>query len=191
MRVTHRYKLMQVRGLTALLLRHAEHELTWILFSTLTDCRHHHQGHWVRNHGRQGRSEGHRPAGHLTGSGCESSPSHKIFIRCSVGQKSDTNLPCLCPLQGIGSALSTMGNQVSSQACVPHQDVALACATLLLWSSIGASIGSAMSVAIWSNTMPGNLAKFMPASVNETELQSFFDDSQSSACTTCFLFELD
>lgn len=34
MRVTHRYKLMQVRGLTALLLRHAECELTWILFST-------------------------------------------------------------------------------------------------------------------------------------------------------------
>lgn len=112
------------------------------------------------------------------------------FNRTAVSQASDRTFTGLCPLQGIGSALSTMGNQVSSQACVPHQDVALACATLLLWSSIGASIGSAMSVAIWSNLMPGNLAKFMPASVNETELQGFFDDSQSSACTTCFLSSL-
>ncbi|KAL7412358.1 major facilitator superfamily domain-containing protein [Mrakia frigida] len=82
-------------------------------------------------------------------------------------------------LAGIGSAFSTMGNQVSSQACVPHQDVAVAIATLLLWSSIGASIGSAISSAVWSNTMPGNLAKFMPPSINATELEGFFNDITS------------
>jgi hypothetical protein len=76
-----------------------------------------------------------------------------------------------------------MGNQVSAQACgksyqslpraelettdhrslplcarptVPHQDVALSIALLLLWSSIGASIGSAASSAIWANRVGHN-----------------------------------
>src|SRR4051794_34204938 len=72
-----------------------------------------------------------------------------------------------------------MGNQLASQASVPHQDVALAISLLLLWSSIGASIGSAVSVAVWSNRMPGNLREFLPASVNETQIADFFADSAS------------
>lgn len=45
-------------------------------------------------------------------------------------------------LGGIGSAFSSIGSQVSVQASVPHQDVALVAALLLLWSSIGASVGT-------------------------------------------------
>ncbi|BGP47631.1 hypothetical protein JCM10450v2_003496 [Rhodotorula kratochvilovae] len=77
-------------------------------------------------------------------------------------------------LSGAGSAFSTIGSQVGSQASVPHQDVALTISLLSLWSSIGASIGNAVAAQYWGGHMPANLREFIPASVNDTQIQEFF-----------------
>lgn len=73
-----------------------------------------------------------------------------------------------------------VGSQVASQACVPHQDVALVIALLSLWSDIGAAIGSAISVGVWSAYMPGNLRLYLPASVTDEEVAVFFGNSEYS-----------
>lgn len=73
---------------------------------------------------------------------------------------------------------SVVGSQVASQACVPHQDVALVIALLSLWSDIGAAIGSAVSVGVWGHYMPINLRAFLPASVTDEEVATFFGDSK-------------
>ncbi|GAA5990182.1 hypothetical protein JCM11641_004247 [Rhodosporidiobolus odoratus] len=79
-------------------------------------------------------------------------------------------------LTGIGGSFSVVGSQVSSQASVPHTDVALAIALLSLWSGIGSSIGDAIASAHWGSAMPGNLRHFLPASVNDTQIATFFGD---------------
>ncbi|GAA5842803.1 hypothetical protein JCM11251_001494 [Rhodosporidiobolus azoricus] len=78
-------------------------------------------------------------------------------------------------LAGIGSAFSSIGSQVGSQASVPHQDVALTIALLTLWSSVGASVGNAIAAQHWGKYMPTNLREFIPVSAaNDTEIQQFF-----------------
>lgn len=74
----------------------------------------------------------------------------------------------------MGGAFSVVGSQVGSQASVPHQDVALVIALLSLWSNIGGSIGSAIAAQVWNSQMPGNLRKFLPASVSDAEVLEFF-----------------
>ncbi|GAA5992982.1 hypothetical protein JCM10908_000783 [Rhodotorula pacifica] len=77
-------------------------------------------------------------------------------------------------LTGAGGAFSVVGSQVGSQAAVPHQDVALVIALLSLWSNIGGSIGSAIAAQVWNSHMPSNLRKYMPLSVNDTQVGEFF-----------------
>ncbi|GAA5919883.1 hypothetical protein JCM6882_001990 [Rhodosporidiobolus microsporus] len=77
---------------------------------------------------------------------------------------------------GLGGAMSVVGSQVSSQASVPHQDVALVIALLALWTAIGGAIGTAVSAGVWENHMPVNLRKFIPESVNDTMIETFFGD---------------
>lgn len=72
---------------------------------------------------------------------------------------------------------SVVGSQVASQACVPHQDVALVISLLTLWSSIGAAIGSAISVGVWGHYMPLNLRAYIPSSITDEEIAGFFGDS--------------
>lgn len=79
-------------------------------------------------------------------------------------------------LAGAGSAFSSLGSQVAAQASVPHQDLGLVVSLLLLWSSIGASVGDAIAGQYWGSRMPTNLRQFLPASVNDTEVASFFAD---------------
>lgn len=79
-------------------------------------------------------------------------------------------------LSGAGSAFSSLGSQVASQASVPHQDLALVCALLLLWSSVGGAIGEAVAGQYWGSHMPGNLRKYLPASVSDEEVTSFYED---------------
>ncbi|GAA5884130.1 hypothetical protein JCM6882_002152 [Rhodosporidiobolus microsporus] len=76
---------------------------------------------------------------------------------------------------GAGSAFSSLGSQIAAQASVPHQDLALVCSLLLLWSSIGAAIGDAVAGQYWGHHMPGNLAKYIP-SLNETEIEGLYAD---------------
>ncbi|GAA5833832.1 hypothetical protein JCM11251_005980 [Rhodosporidiobolus azoricus] len=77
---------------------------------------------------------------------------------------------------GLGGAMSVVGSQVSSQASVPHQDVALVIALLALWTAIGGAIGQAVSAGVWENHMPTNLRKYLPESVNDTMVETFFGD---------------
>ncbi|GAA5894686.1 uncharacterized protein JCM6883_002178 [Sporobolomyces salmoneus] len=79
-------------------------------------------------------------------------------------------------LSSAGSAFSSLGSQLASQASVPHQDLALVCALLLLWSSVGGAIGEAVAGEVWGERMPGNLRKYLPASVTDEEVTSFYQD---------------
>ncbi|GAA5833835.1 hypothetical protein JCM11251_005981 [Rhodosporidiobolus azoricus] len=77
-------------------------------------------------------------------------------------------------LTGIGGSFAVVGSQVGSQASVPHQDVALAISLLSLWSKIGSGIGEAIAYSVWSNNMPRNLRTHVPASVNDTMIETFY-----------------
>jgi hypothetical protein len=79
-------------------------------------------------------------------------------------------------LVGMGGAFSVVGSRVSSQASVPHQDVAIVIALLSLWSSIGAAIGAAIAAVIWSNKMPANLRRYLPASVTDAQVKKFYSN---------------
>lgn len=79
-------------------------------------------------------------------------------------------------LIGIGGGFSVVATQVSSQASVPHQDMALVISLLSLWSNIAASIGQAIAVAIWAAKMPTYLRQYLPASVSDAQVLEFFED---------------
>lgn len=49
------------------------------------------------------------------------------------------------------------GLTVASQASVPHQDLAVAIAIQVLWSTISGAIGSAIASSIWTATLPQRL----------------------------------
>ncbi|KAJ7510037.1 major facilitator superfamily domain-containing protein [Mycena galericulata] len=65
-------------------------------------------------------------------------------------------------LQGIGGGIAALSIQVSAQASVPHQDVAMVTAVVLLITEIGAAGGGAIAGAIWSSQMPSKLALHLP-----------------------------
>lgn len=76
-------------------------------------------------------------------------------------------------LQGLGGGFSAVASQVGAQASVPHVDVAMVTAVVLLVTEIGGSVGSAISGAIWTNLMPGNLAKALPNVSEELRAELF------------------
>ena len=47
-------------------------------------------------------------------------------------------------LQGLGGGFAAVANQVAAQASVPHVDLAIVTAVLLLMTEIGGGIGNAM-----------------------------------------------
>lgn len=47
-------------------------------------------------------------------------------------------------LQGIGGGFAAVASQVGAQASVPHADVALVTALVLLWTEIGGAVGGAI-----------------------------------------------
>ncbi|KAI0828474.1 drug:h+ antiporter [Trametes gibbosa] len=76
-------------------------------------------------------------------------------------------------LQGIGGGFAAVCSQVGAQASVPHADVAMVTAVVLLWTEIGGSVGSAVAGAIWTNTMPDKLAEHLPM-LNQTTRDTLF-----------------
>jgi hypothetical protein len=50
-------------------------------------------------------------------------------------------------LQGIGGGFAAVAQQVSAQASVPHADVAMVTAVVLLLTEIGGAIGSAIGMS--------------------------------------------
>ena len=84
-------------------------------------------------------------------------------------------------LQGLGGGFAAVANQVCGQASVPHVDVAIVTAVLLLLTEIGGGVGNAVGEffvliregnlsegttlvagAMWTALMPGNLEKALP-----------------------------
>ncbi|KAI0354154.1 drug:h+ antiporter [Trametes cingulata] len=96
-----------------------------------------------------------------------------IMIHSRGANSSDAEIVWTQLLQGIGGGFASVCSQVGAQASVPHVDVAVVTAVVLLWTEIGGSIGSAVAGAIWTNTMPGKLAEHLPA-LNQTERDTLF-----------------
>ena len=47
-------------------------------------------------------------------------------------------------LQGLGGGFAAVAGQVGAQASVPHVDVAMVTAVVLLWTEIGGGVGNAI-----------------------------------------------
>ncbi|KAG7088741.1 hypothetical protein E1B28_012709 [Marasmius oreades] len=77
-------------------------------------------------------------------------------------------------LIGIGGACSVVGTRVSSQASVPHQDLALTLALLALWTKIGSALGAASASLIWSEYMPILLRRYLPEDISDEKVHEFF-----------------
>ncbi|KDN44660.1 hypothetical protein RSAG8_05425, partial [Rhizoctonia solani AG-8 WAC10335] len=70
-------------------------------------------------------------------------------------------------IQGLGGGFAAVASQVSAQASVPHSEVAMVTAMVLLVTEIGGAIGTAIAGGIWTNTMPRQLEIHLPG-VNAT-----------------------
>ncbi|KAI5118116.1 hypothetical protein M0805_003470 [Coniferiporia weirii] len=84
-----------------------------------------------------------------------------LMIHSRGAQASTAEIVWTQILQGAGG-FSAAAMQVGAQASVSHVDVAMVTAVVLLLTEIGGAVGSAVAGAIWTNTMPGNLAKNLP-----------------------------
>lgn len=76
-------------------------------------------------------------------------------------------------IQGFGGGIASLTTGVGSQASVPHRDVAIVTALVLLVTEIGGVVGNAIAGAIWSNTMPGQLRKHLPG-LSDEEVTTLF-----------------
>ncbi|EMD31052.1 hypothetical protein CERSUDRAFT_163556 [Gelatoporia subvermispora B] len=85
-----------------------------------------------------------------------------LMIHSRGAQGSDAELVWTQILQGMGGGFAAVASQVGAQASVTHADVAIITAVVLLWTEIGGAVGSAIAGAIWTNTMPDKLAKYLP-----------------------------
>ncbi|KAJ7632776.1 drug:h+ antiporter [Roridomyces roridus] len=65
-------------------------------------------------------------------------------------------------LQGLGGGIAGLCIQVSAQASVTQEDVAMVTAVVLLITEFGAAGGGAIAGAIWSSQMPDKLAEHLP-----------------------------
>ena len=57
-----------------------------------------------------------------------------------------------------GGSFIMQGLTVASQGSVPHQDLAVAIAIQVLWSTVSGAVGSAIAASIWTDTLPRRLA---------------------------------
>ncbi|KAJ7633172.1 major facilitator superfamily domain-containing protein [Roridomyces roridus] len=75
-------------------------------------------------------------------------------------------------IQGLGGGIAAVASQIGAQGAVPHQDVALATAALLLSAEVGGVVGTAAAGAIWNNRLPVEIAKHLPQ-LNSTEIAGY------------------
>lgn len=64
---------------------------------------------------------------------------------------SDAELVWTQIIQGIGGGIAAAAGQVGAQASVPHADVAIITAVVLLWTEIGGGVGSALGTFLVCN----------------------------------------
>ncbi|KAI6108759.1 major facilitator superfamily domain-containing protein, partial [Pisolithus croceorrhizus] len=96
-----------------------------------------------------------------------------MMIHSRGANSSDAELVATQVLQGLGGGLAVVSSQVGAQASVTHADVAIITALVLLLTEIGAATGNACAGAIWSNTMPGNLDKYLPWLTDEQRAELY------------------
>ncbi|KAJ6630603.1 drug:h+ antiporter [Mycena sp. CBHHK59/15] len=83
-------------------------------------------------------------------------------------------------LQGIGGGIAALSIQVSAQASVPHGDVAMVTAVVLLITEFGAAGGGAIAGSIWTSQMPARLAQHLP-SLSQHERDVLFGSITAAA----------
>lgn len=71
------------------------------------------------------------------------------------------------------ASFSVVGARVGSQASVPHEDLSTVIYLLSLWSTLGSSVGGAISSAIWTNTMLNRMRRELP-DVPDATLQKIY-----------------
>ena len=84
------------------------------------------------------------------------------MIHSRSADGSDAELVWTQILQGMGGGFAAICSGVGAQASVPHADVAMVIALVLLWTEIGAGVGGSIAGAIWAGVMPGKLAEYLP-----------------------------
>ena len=75
---------------------------------------------------------------------------------------SDAELVWTQILQGLGGGFAAICSGVGAQAAVPHADVAMVIALVLLWTEIGGGVGGSIAGAIWAGVMPGKMREHLP-----------------------------
>lgn len=83
-----------------------------------------------------------------------------IFYR--VEHASTASLVATTALVGIGGGMLNVPAQLGVQASANHQEVAAATAIFLTFLEIGGAVGSAVSGAIWTASVPRKLALYLP-----------------------------
>ena len=73
----------------------------------------------------------------------------------------------------VGGGIIALMTQLAVMAVVSHQDTAAVLAVLGTVTSIGGAVGLAVSGAIWSNTLPDQLAQNLPPSINNQSTTIF------------------
>lgn len=96
------------------------------------------------------------------------------IVRTGTAPPNTASLVMNRVLVGMGGSFSVVGSRVASEASVPHQDLSLVISLLSLWSSIGGAIGSAICAVIWANRTPGNLRKYLPSTINDTQVTAYY-----------------
>lgn len=71
-----------------------------------------------------------------------------LMIHTRGSESSDAEIVWTQILQGIGGGIASCASQVGAQASVPHVDVAIITAVVLLWTEIGGSVGSAICMLL-------------------------------------------
>ncbi|OAA49229.1 siderophore iron transporter mirA [Cordyceps fumosorosea ARSEF 2679] len=88
---------------------------------------------------------------YLVNPGGDRRSGEAAFVACKV-------------ISGIGRALFQTAAQVSVQAAVSQQEVAVATSLFQAGNSVGAALGTSVSGAIWRNTLPDKLVEYLPES---------------------------
>ncbi|KAI1784448.1 drug:h+ antiporter [Ganoderma leucocontextum] len=96
-----------------------------------------------------------------------------LMIHSRGADGSDAEIVWTQILQGLGGGFSTLAVSVAAQGAVPHVDMAVTTAMILLWSEVGGAVGSAVAGAIWTSEMPIKLAEHLP-NVDQTTRGKLF-----------------
>ena len=97
------------------------------------------------------------------------------MIHSRGANSSDAELVMTQVLQGLGGGFAAVCSGVGAQASVPHADVAITIAIVLLWTEIGAGVGGSLAGAIWAGTMPAKLREYLP-DLSQEERDVLFGD---------------